>query len=322
MFWSAAVLMAAMGQGQQAPVANAQIELPTVGVFSVNTTVAVPTNSAFWLGGIGSGAMTGNSNGGNRNGANGVAAGGISTEATVIDIHDIDANIGLRVADRMRQGGRTSDAIAELQRVVEESENQAAKREATARLEEYRAVGLTKYAEARRQAEGLPPAQASAAIDAVLDEYGGLIMTPERRNHQRDLANHPEVAQARHGGSTDEYIRKGQEAEARGKPHLAKSYYRMAAKHSTTQGGAEAAEHLARLDKAAPAVVGEPAVHSGDVAMGSPEQNIRMARLYRSASPEKAREYYRKALLAIPAGSPVFAQLAKEAGTLNSSATP
>ncbi|QDU61356.1 hypothetical protein Pan216_22120 [Planctomycetes bacterium Pan216] len=301
--------------------AEATIELPTVGVQSVQTTVAVPSGGGAVIGGVGTGA-------GRRVALPGgialdrVARGGnIMTDAQIIDLRSMAEERDFVHAAGLYKSGRIAEAIDIYRELAESSVDPARQRHARDILAAVKTLAMTKARKALEQAKSDDPGAALRAIEEVLEQYRLVISDPAIHAAHRQLAEHPANAEPKHGAAAMNHYVKGESAEMKGKHELARVYYRLAARKKGTTASLHASEALARLDRiethvdksAEFAKKKTPPIAPRPLEGPDPQRLISTARLQRQANPTKARELYRQALLALPVDSPLFVPTMEEA---------
>lgn len=229
--------------------ASVTIELPTVDIATVQTTVTVPDRGAIYLGGVKRYSDEQRRagpfpflNGRSRS----RSAGTTSMTATVL-IHNFDEleeDLSWQLADRFRREGNVAEAIAQYRQIGDLYPQ--GREKAGEYLAALRAEGEAQYEAALASATPGRKLAAMAQFEQVLDHYGPLIRTPQRQAAVDRLAADPEVAEFRHGSEAQANLTMAQEALSRGRPELAKVYYRLAARHPGTQAGRIAALALAQ----------------------------------------------------------------------------
>lgn len=315
MTFGSLLLVAPLAMAQVAPrpgVAQATVQLPVVNVTGVMTTVNVPDRGSALLGGISAHTETrGQTLGGVGPLDRSSSGTGVSVSAYIHDFATVDEMTSYRIAERYCAEGKIADSIDRFRLLASEARSPQIRDQAKSSLAQLRSEGLATYQAARDLYRSGGGQESADQMEQALADYGSLILTPERLAEQKQLGALPEVAQARHGDKAAAYLEKARQAQANGKPGVAKTYYRMAAKLQGTQAAASATQELAVLDSqpARRSVATTPAPVVG----GSPQHLVDLARLYRGIDSTKSAEFYRQALLVLPPGSPLFAQVASEA---------
>jgi hypothetical protein len=200
---AAFMLVGSIAQAQVG--APTTVQLPTVQVFSVSTTVSVPDGGGVLLGGINRASDSSVTRGipfaskipglgplgANRGIASTRSAANMSVHATIIDHQELDAAVLAQAAARRSLPAPDARAVATHQKADFISRN---------------------LAQAPRPAEALV-SKAEPSVEEI-----------RRRN---------ELAAADRSAEADGYYAKGVDAEAAGKPNIAKIHYQMAARRAT-----------------------------------------------------------------------------------------
>lgn len=290
------------------------IALPIVNVTSVLTSVTVPDGGMVMLGGIGR-----HDEGRNQAGPvfpnSSISRTTSGTTASVgVMIHDMTElaeQMDMGVVERYRATGDYAEATRRLFEIARTSPNSSRRSEATRMLSELKSEGETRYLAAEALARAGRTSEASEQMDHVMQEFGGLVLTPERFALYRKLKNDPSLAEDREGDKAHDYFVRGKKAEEAGKPEVAKVYYRMAAGMKGTKYGAMAQRKLDGINETLVAEKKEEKVlvHSDD----TPEKLVSLARLYRRIDANKSVQFYQHALKRIPEHTAFYAQVVGEA---------
>lgn len=300
---------------QQAPIgatggASVTIQLPTVSVVSVQTTVSAPDGGTAMLGGLSrSAAFRNHAFSQPPAVAHSHSNAQMVSKATIIDFREIEDHVGLRVARQLVERGEIAKAIDQLQHL-----------QASSGLEDVQAVcqanlnALQRHGAAELDAllSGEPSLQAIDQASHILEQYAVLIDSPRRRQLLRAWQQLPEFVEHTHGGVAEAYFQRGRKAESEGKSQVAAVYYRMAAQHPTTTAGKQASDALGRLalsseENGRPAYTALPPKRQSaakkttgpHTAQVQPDY-ARLAELYRGLDPEKSADYLRRANRTMP----------------------
>ena len=196
---------------QQQPVVPTTVQLPSFSFFSVNTTVSVPDSGGAYLGGVNRARDGSTTRGfGNRGIGSDRLASGVSVHATIIDHDELDKAV---LAEAAARRGPADPDVAKAEHL-----SRHVGREPGIAATSGRAIG---------------PASVPGA--APLEESVAAI-----RAHNKAAAE----AQA---GEAAKYFAQAQQAEADGKPAVARIYYQMAARRDDGQLKRAALARLAAL---------------------------------------------------------------------------
>lgn len=266
------------------PVAAVPIQLPTVRVVSVQTTVSAPDGGTAVLGGLSRSAAY-------RNGSAQAAGFGqefansqVSARATIIDFEEIDQGVSLRVANRLLAEGDLASAIERLLDLQQAARSPQLRRESGELL----ATLKERAREELAQIASEPPStEAWERLNRLADRYGAVMDASQWWQQRQRIAGNRAVAQALRGSRADQYLSQAQQLEATGKANVAAVYYRMAAGQQGTDAARLAQEALSHLQpKNALPVVHAPATEP---------DYARLAALYRDINPAKAQQFAEKA---------------------------
>ena len=205
------LLMAGEVAAQQQPMVPTTVQLPSFSFFSVNTTVSVPDSGGAYLGGINRARDGSRARGfGNRGLGGDRLASGASVHATIIDHDELDRAVRGEAA--AKRGPADPDVVKaeHLSRHVGRESSIAATRG--------RAAGGS---------AGASPSHLPGSVAAI-------------------RAQNAAAAEAR-AGEAAKYFAQAQQAEADGKPAVARIYYQMTARRDGGQLKQAAESRLAAL---------------------------------------------------------------------------
>lgn len=283
--------------------AAVNIQLPTVNVVSVQTTVSAPDGGTAVLGGLSRSAAFRNQAFGQPTfTADAVGNGQVSAKATIIDHEAVDDQFALRVARGFLEQGGIAEAISHLQQRQQTSRSEAVRAACAEELRRLQRIGSAQF---DALAAGKPTIASVQRAEQLLDQFGALIDSPQRRDKLRQWRQDPDVAEALYGETARGHLDKGIQAEAQGRSELAKIYYRMAARHPATNAGRQAAVSLEQSERIVADRAGSAVeTWKANAAAPSSQPNYaRLAHVYRGVDAAKSAAFLHRAKHADALGS-------------------
>ena len=233
---------------------RATVELPTVDVAAVLTTVGAPTQGMHEFGRFADAdrRMVENGPPSQRAVAAGLTAGTLAATAQVVDLHTMDAVVQWRLVRRDLLAGDIRPAVDRLRRIERQKDEPGLRDGAVRVLAALQTNADNRFREAAALVQAGAFVEAAGRIETLRSQYGPLLRRPEQVRLWQALVRHPEVAQVRDGRQAAEHLADGEAALAAGDVGVAAVHFRMAAGLAGTTAAEEAADRSRRLPEPRP----------------------------------------------------------------------
>lgn len=305
-----ASLLSATLLGQRA---TATVQLPVVRTVGVGTSVSVPDSGRGLV--ASDKRVVGHAAGRARMRQG--AGDSLCVGVTIHDIDEVEQRNAWRVAYRLFERGRVADAIDRFEELAAQADSASAREAAKRELAALAEIGGAAFDRALALAESDESIEGARLVDKVLADFGKLIAAPDRLAAQKQLRQRPALAEARDGNAAMELYQKGKQNQEKGKINVAKLFYQQAALKRGTKAADLAVAELAAMGAPMPRERASGRTRRNEAAattQTNPAQRwLDLARLYRDVDPNRAKDFYRKALSELPKDGPLTTAIVQEA---------